>query len=93
MRTFKDFRSKPIMQVCSRCGGFMAGIVPRKIIDGKVYHLHCGWKMEQEQIRKISDKLGGDDADTIHQGGGSNATVLEQRDKNSTPGSSSDTQG
>lgn len=90
------FEGRNMAQFCNRCKGVMLGDTPRKVIDGKVYHIYCGWKLEQEAIRRIPDRLvdlGGDDADTLHQGGGSDATVLEQRDTNSTPDSPSDKQG
>lgn len=57
----------------------MLGDTPRQVIDGKVYHLYCGWKTEQEAIRRISDQLGEDDADPVPKGGGGDATIPPQR--------------
>lgn len=34
---------------CARCSVFVRPTDPRKIIDGKVYHLYCGWKVENEK--------------------------------------------
>lgn len=73
-------------QFCTRCKGVMLGDTPRQIIDGKVYHIYCGWKLEQESIRRIPDKLidlGGDDADPISERSGGDATLPSQRAESS----------
>lgn len=74
----------------------MLGDTPRKVIDGKVYHIYCGWKLEQEAIRRIPDRLvdlGGDDADTLHQECRSDDGILKQRVENSTLDSESNIPG
>lgn len=61
------------MQLCTRCGGLLQSDTPRDVVDDKVYHIFCGWKVrrkreEQEAVRNISDLAGGDHADTLHKG-------------------------
>lgn len=38
-------------QVCSRetCQGMVREGDPRMVIDGKVYHYYCGWKVKEKQ--------------------------------------------
>ena len=40
------------MQVCKRCQGIIQTCSPRKIVDGDVYHLHCGFKVENEKVKQ-----------------------------------------
>lgn len=65
----------------------MLGDTPRKIIDGKVYHLHCGWKLEQEAIRDINADKGETYADTVSERCGGDASVSPQRDERGAPDS------
>lgn len=70
------------MQPCARCGGVLQPETPRDIIDNKVYHFYCGWKIrrrreEQEAIRNISTKVEESHADTLHQGSGSSSGVCD----------------
>lgn len=41
------------MQKCPGCPGFIQVNDPRKIVEGKVYHLHCGFKAEEEIKRAV----------------------------------------
>lgn len=77
------FEGRNMAQFCERCKGVMLGDTPRQIIDGKVYHLSCGWQLEREALRKISDQLGGDDADPISERSGGDATLPSQRAESS----------
>lgn len=79
-------------QFCNRCKGVMLGDTPRKIIDGKVYHLHCGWKLEQESVRKISDQLGDYDADTLPERSGGNPGIPQRGDASSASNPQGDVQ-
>lgn len=51
------FEGRNMAQFCAHCNGVMLGDMPRQIIDSRVYHLSCGWKLEQEAIRRISDNV------------------------------------
>ena len=68
-------------QFCARCHGVMLGDTPRQIIDGKVYHLSCGWKLEQEAIRGINADKGETYADTLPPRSGSTPSVPEHGDE------------
>ena len=67
-------------QFCALCKGVMLGDTPRQIIDGKVYHLSCGWKLEQEAIRGINADKGETYADTLPPRDVSAPSVPEHRD-------------
>ena len=50
-------------QVCPRCEGFIRTGDPRKIVDEKVYHLFCGYKVE---LVKSTEKGGGQTSSNPH---------------------------
>lgn len=60
------------MQTCGCGGRWCNGILqkadPRQIIDGKVYSLNCGWKLEKQLKEKK-------DADQVREGRGSDPSV------------------
>ena len=69
------------MTLCHRCGLQLSAQEPRTVMDGHVYHLYCKWKLEQQAIRRIPDRLinlGDDHDDTLHKGRGSNPDVPER---------------
>ena len=71
------------MQPCTRCGGLLQSDTPRDVIDDKVYHVYCGWKIrrkieEQKAVRDISAGKEGDDADTLHQGARSGSSIRDE---------------
>ena len=47
----KGFNMKGI-NACAGCGGLVRTSDPRKVIDDKVYHLHCGFKEEEKNKTK-----------------------------------------
>lgn len=59
------FEGRHMAQFCARCKGVMLGDTPRQIIDGKVYHLSCGWQLEREALRNINPDKGETYADTL----------------------------
>ena len=71
------------MQPCVRCGGLLQSDTPRDVIDDKVYHVYCGWKIrraieEKKAIRNISAEKGEGHADTLHQGSRSSSGVCDE---------------
>lgn len=48
------------MTLCHRCGLQISTKEPRSVINDKVYHLYCKWKLEQQAIRNISDSVNPD---------------------------------
>lgn len=61
------------MQFCARCQGVMLGDTPRQIMDGKVLHLYCFWKITEGDKPRIPPRLvnlGEDYDDTTHNRGG-----------------------
>lgn len=47
------------MQPCARCGGVLQSDTPRDVIENRVYHIYCGWKIrrkiEEEQAKEVKD--------------------------------------
>lgn len=47
------------MQRCARCGGVLQSDTPRDVIENRVYHIYCGWKIrrriEEEQAKEVKD--------------------------------------
>ncbi len=89
------FQGRNMAQFCERCKGVMLGDTPRQIIDGKVYHIYCGWKLEQESIRRIPDKLidlGGDDADPLPERSGGDISIPSRGDASSASNPQGDVQ-
>lgn len=43
--------------VCGKCGGLMLGDMPKAIIAGQTYHVHCGHRLIQEKLEKDIQKL------------------------------------
>jgi len=37
------------MQYCERCKGELQPETPRDVIEGKVYHIYCGWKVMRQK--------------------------------------------
>ena len=37
------------MQYCERCKKDLQPETPRDVIEGKVYHIYCGWKFKKQQ--------------------------------------------
>lgn len=64
------------MTHCARCGRILRTSDPRKVVDGNIYDTYCGWKMEQQAVRNIK---GVSDANTLHQGGGGDTSVCNER--------------
>lgn len=44
------------MSRCSRCGGQLNSTDPRGVIDGKVYHLYCWYKITEKQKEDKKEK-------------------------------------
>lgn len=36
------------MQPCKRCGGRLEPSTPKDVVDGKVYHVYCGYKVREK---------------------------------------------
>ena len=71
------------MNRCYRCHGVINTDSSRDVDkDGKVFHLYCKWKLEQEAIRNISAEKGEGHADTLHQGSRGGSSVCDERDAN-----------
>lgn len=45
------------MRKCKRCEGIIQTESPRKIVDGDVYHLHCGFKVEKEKTDQLGKEV------------------------------------
>ena len=63
---------------CERCKGVMLGDTPREVVDRKVYHLYCHWKMTQGNLPRVPPRLvnlGEDHDDTLREGRGSNPSL------------------
>lgn len=45
------------MQQCARCGNNITNGDPRGLIDNKVYHLFCAWKIHRDLKEKESGKI------------------------------------
>ena len=42
---------------CARCGGQLKTTDTREVMDGKVYHLFCHWKLNREKEELNADKV------------------------------------
>ena len=83
------------MQICNRCKLVIATPEPREVLDGKALHLYCKWKLEQEAIRRIPDKLidlGGDDADPLPERSGGDISIPSRGDASSASNPQGDVQ-
>jgi hypothetical protein len=43
------------LQMCKRCGNQIFSDTPRDVIEGKVYHVYCGWKILKEKEWKMTE--------------------------------------
>lgn len=92
MNLFSGLTGRQAMTLCHRCGLQLSAQEPRSMIDDKIYHLYCKWKLEQQAVRNINASKGETYADTLPERSGGDTSIPQRGDASSTSNPQGDVQ-